>query len=99
MTVSRHFVGLCRVAQFRLATETSDFTSLQKSYLPDASTPVGVRIESITAGTSALGYATLEAQGPIKYPRSIFTLVSPDDYLGTMDTVQMMSMILWDSRD
>jgi hypothetical protein len=49
MTVSRHFVGLCRVAQFRIATETSDFTSLQRSSLPDASTSVGVRIESITA--------------------------------------------------
>jgi hypothetical protein len=60
---------------------------------------MGVRIEAITAGTSGLGFATAEAQGTIKYPRSIFTLASPDEYLGTMDTLQRMSMILWDSSD
>ncbi|CEL06411.1 hypothetical protein ASPCAL07516 [Aspergillus calidoustus] len=99
ITMSRHFIGYCRVAEFRLATSTSDFTNLQQSSLPDASTPMGVRIEAITAGTSGLGFATAEAQGTIKYPRSIFTLASPDEYLGTMDTLQRMSMILWDSSD
>jgi hypothetical protein len=94
LTMSRHFLGYCRVAEFRLATSTSDFANLQQSSLPDASTPMGVRIEAITAGTRGLGFATAEAQATIKYPGSIFTLVSPDEYLGTMDTVQRMSMIL-----
>ncbi|KAL3475082.1 hypothetical protein BJX99DRAFT_259698 [Aspergillus californicus] len=69
------------------------------SSLPDASTRMGVKIETIIAGTSGLGFATAEAQSTIIYTRSIFTLVLPDEYLGTMDTVQRMSMILWDTSD
>ncbi|KAL2845069.1 hypothetical protein BJY01DRAFT_247886 [Aspergillus pseudoustus] len=97
IATSRHFVGFCRVAEFRLGTSKSEFTNLQQSLLPEASTAVGARIEKVTMGTGGLGFFTAEFEGGIRYPKNIFSLVSPDEYHGTLDTVNRMSMILWDS--
>ncbi|KAF4996557.1 hypothetical protein FGRMN_4441 [Fusarium graminum] len=99
LTTSRHFVGFCRVAEIRLATLNSMFVNIQESPLPEASTAVGARIENVTLGTGSLGFATAEFESKIKYPHSIANPVTPDDYLGTLDTIKRMSMILWDCGD
>ena len=41
LATSRHFVGYCRVSEFRLATSTSNFLNLLETPMPDASTTVG----------------------------------------------------------
>ncbi|CAM1507704.1 Fc.00g045520.m01.CDS01 [Cosmosporella sp. VM-42] len=99
LTTSRHFVGFCRVAEFRLATSNSDCMNLLESPLPEASTTVGARIENVTLGTGGLGFATAEFESNIKYAHSIVSPVAPDEYLGTLDTTKRMSMILWDCGD
>ncbi|KAG8356629.1 hypothetical protein FVEN_g5670 [Fusarium venenatum] len=99
LVTARHFVGFCRVAEIRLATSNSNFTALQESPLPEASTAVGARIENVTLGTGGLGFATAEFESSIKYAHSIISPVGPDEYMGTLDTIKRMSMILWDSGD
>ncbi|KAF5660670.1 serine threonine kinase [Fusarium heterosporum] len=99
LTKSRHFVGFCRVAEIRLATLNSAFTNIHESPLPEASTTIGARIENVTLGTGGLGFATAEFESKIKYPYTIANPVTPDDYLGTLDTTKKMSMILWDCGD
>ena len=96
---SRHFVGYCRVSEFRLATSTSNFLNLLETPMPDASTTVGARIENVTAGTGGLGFGTLELESNIRYAHSIVNSVAADEYLSTMDTLEKMSMILWDCGD
>ncbi|RBR26374.1 uncharacterized protein FIESC28_00779 [Fusarium coffeatum] len=99
LATSRHFVGYCRISEFRLATSTSNFLNLQETPMPDASTTVGARIENVTAGTGGLGFGTLELESNIRYAHSIVNAVAADEYLGTMDTLERMSMILWDCGD
>ncbi|RFN45631.1 hypothetical protein FIE12Z_10133 [Fusarium flagelliforme] len=99
LPTSRHFVGYCRVSEFRLATSTSNLLNLLETPMPDASTTVGARIENVTAGTGGLGFGTLEVESNIRYAHSIVNAVAADEYLGTMDTLERMSMILWDCGD
>ncbi|CAG7566014.1 unnamed protein product [Fusarium equiseti] len=99
LATSRNFVGYCRVSEFRLATSTSNFLNLLETPMPDASTTVGARIENLTAGTGGLGFGTLEFESNIRYAHSIVNAVAADEYLGTMDTLERMSMILWDCED
>ncbi|KAH7174217.1 uncharacterized protein B0J16DRAFT_348299 [Fusarium flagelliforme] len=99
LPTSRHFVGYCRVSEFRLATSTSNFLNLLETPMPDASTTVGARIENVTAGTGGLGFGTLELESNIRYAHSIVNAVAADEYLGTVDTLERMSMILWDCGD
>ena len=53
----------------------------------------------MTAGTGGLGFGTLEFESNIRYAHSIVNAVAADEYLSTMDTLEKMSMILWDCRD
>ncbi|KAJ4111444.1 hypothetical protein NW768_011797 [Fusarium equiseti] len=99
LATSRHFVGYCRVSEFCLATSSSNFLNLQETSMPDASTTIGARIENVTAGTGGLGFGTVEFESNIRYAHSIINTVAADEYLGTMDTVERMSMILWDCED
>ena len=99
LTTSRHFVGLCRVAEVRLGTSDSDFANFQESPLPEASTTSGARIVNFTVGTSGLGFATAEFESNIIYAQSIVNPVVPDEYLGTLDTIRRLPVILWDCGD
>lgn len=99
LATSRHFVGFCRVAEFRLATATSNFLNLLESPMPEASTTVGARIENVTLGTGGLGFATAEVETNIRYAHNIVNAVAADEYLGILDTTEKMSMILWDCGD
>ncbi len=99
LTTSRHFVGLCRVAKFQLATANSDYGNLDESPLPPASSVAGARIESVTLGTSGMGFGTAELESSIRYPHGIVNPVAADEYLSVLDTTKRMAMILWDAQD
>ena len=99
LATSRHFVGFCRVAEFRLATATSNFLNLQESPMPEASTTLGARVENVTLGTGGLGFVTAEVETNIRYAHNIVNAVAADEYLGILDTAERMSMILWDCGD
>ena len=84
------------MAEIHLATTDCDFVGVRRSALPEASSTTGVKIKSISAGTSGLGFFGGRANADIIYPKSIAQSVAFDTYDDILETTKSMPVILWD---
>ena len=96
---TRTIVGYCKAACIHVGTKDFDYARTGESGLMMDQSMPGVKIKSITFGTSGMGILGVQAGMDIVHSRSLEVSPQIDKYDDILDITRKMSMILYDPGD
>ncbi|TDZ26981.1 hypothetical protein Cob_v000383 [Colletotrichum orbiculare MAFF 240422] len=97
MATARHFVGYCQETEIHLGTKGCNFDDIQKTTLDEDRSMAGVKIKSITAGTSGMGIFGFEMNIEPVFATQVAAPITVDDYDEILDVTGAMPGIIWDN--
>ncbi|MCJ1384264.1 hypothetical protein MMC17_007380 [Xylographa soralifera] len=95
---ARSFVGYCRKASIMAGTEAVNYGDISDSRLEEDTGVPGVKLKSLTMGTSGLGFFGVQAGLDIVFSRGISFSAPIDSYDDILKATRKKSILIYDAN-